>query len=91
MRRLNGMFDVDGDEIIKRSNGEPISHDEPIFLLRARDICALNLLIEYEHLSRAAGSPEERILSLKHVYEEFSRWRLEHCGELKIPGSTFGR
>ena len=46
MRKLDSKFHIEGDQIVKTSNGDPIPEDEPLFLIRARDYLALPLLHE---------------------------------------------
>ena len=66
MRKLNGMFHIDGDELIKTSNGQPVPEDEPLFILRGRDLLAVTAIIAYREAC-AHISPPDRIEQLDPV------------------------
>lgn len=87
MKKLNDMFSIDGERLIKTSNGQPVSEDEPVFILRARDACAIRTLLYYSELCEI--SPEDRRKSLAAVIRAFQNYANTH--PTKIPGVTHGR
>lgn len=91
MRQISNRFSVDGDEIIKTSNGEPIPHDEPLLILRARDRLAIPLLKIYQQLSIVDGCNswflDEQLITIDQ-FEQFAR---EHPERMKQPGITKGK
>lgn len=90
MRKIDEKFDSTG-EIVKRSNGEVIPLDEPLFLLRARDRLALRLLEEYKRLSREDGCNDYHFEHLDKDIEAFRRFREEHPERMKQPSITRGK
>lgn len=90
MKKLDEKFSVDGDTIIKTSNGEQIPDDEPVFLLRGRDRLALRALICYEQLSMAAGCNEYHFDALHRSIDRFADFTVEHPDRMKQPSMTRG-
>ena len=88
MRAVNEMFHIDGERLVKTSNGQPVPDDEPMFILRARDQNSLRTLDLYIRLCVEEGTPQDRIDALRRVrtrFEQFVRTR-----QTKVPGSTHG-
>lgn len=88
---LNDRWHIEGNRIIKTSNGEPIPDDEPIFLLRARDHLAVAALTEYLKLAEGDGCNDYltgSVLEMRRQFEEFSR---THPEKMKQPGVTRGK
>jgi hypothetical protein len=76
--------------LIKRSNGDPIPEDEPIFILRARDYLALPLLAHYIKLSQVDDCTEHHLQGLNETYRSFDQWQHQNFDKLKQPGITRG-
>jgi hypothetical protein len=89
MRKLNDMFHIDGERLVKTSNGQPVPDDEPVFVLRARDQAAVPTLLAYIDECRKLGTPADRIEALVDVEREFFRFSIR--GTTKVPGTTHGR
>lgn len=90
MKKINDMFHIDGEQLIKTSNGQPIPDDEPIFILRGRDNLASATLAIYYTLCDASGDvPVDRLQQLDEVLTRFRNYRDTHA--TKIPGSTHGK
>ena len=54
MRKLDGKFHLEGEKIIKTSNGEELDLEkEPVILIRARDKLALPLLRIYRGVKKS--------------------------------------
>jgi hypothetical protein len=82
MRTVDGKYFLEGNKIIKGTNGQEIPEDEPLFLLRARDHLAAPLLWKYREL--AIDGIEACIAK----FEEFARTFPER---MKQPGCTLGK
>jgi hypothetical protein len=67
MRKLNEMFHIDGERLVKTSNNEPVPDDEPLFILRGRDVVALPGLLGYREECLEYGVPHARIAALDGV------------------------
>jgi len=91
MRQISNRFSVDGDEIIKTSNGEPIPHDEPLLVLRARDRLALPLLRIYQQLSIVDGCNDWFLGEQQTTIAQFEAFARDHPDRMKQPGVTKGK
>lgn len=90
MRKLDSKFHIEGDMIVKTSNGDVIPEDEPVFLLRARDILAISLLRCYSELSHVAGCNSYHFDKLSETIDDFKRFQALHPGRMKQPSVTRG-
>jgi hypothetical protein len=91
MRRISNRFSVDGDEVIKTSNGEPIPHDEPLLILRARDRLAIPILRIYQQLAIVDGCNDWFMEEQKKTIAEFEQFAKDHPKRMKQPGVTKGK
>lgn len=76
-----GEVTVQDDSLMNPLNGT----DEPVFVVRARDTCALGTLEAYAEEASARGASEEFVESLTSVHDRFSAWQEEHRDEVAIP------
>jgi hypothetical protein len=91
VRKLCEKFSIEGEEIIKTANGEPIPHDEPVFIMRARDRLAQKLLTAYRLMSLEDGCNEYHFQKLDRTISAFTRFREEHPERMKQPSITRGK
>ena len=77
-----------GDQIVKRSTGEPIPEDEPVFMLRGRDILAIATIRVYLSAALAYPCTEEHCQAVERVLERFYEFRKLHRDRMKEPGIT---
>lgn len=91
MRKVNDMFYIINDRLVKTSNDQPIPDDEPVFILRARDANALPLLVRYREYCRESGSPQQRVDDLANVINQFEKFKNRNAHKMKIPGITLGK
>lgn len=89
MKKINDMFHIDGEQLIKTSNGQSIPDDEPIFILRGRDMLSIATLTLYRDACKQFGTPQDRLLQLDQAIEKFREYHRTHT--TKIPGSTHGK
>lgn len=83
-------------EVVKTSNGQPIPDDEPCFLLRARDVLAVPLLMCYRALIRAAWYPnpdakQEHLDTNTTAIEAFEAFAKTQPEKMKLPNITRGK
>ena len=90
MRKIDEKFHTTG-EIVKLSNGEVVPEDEPLFLLRARDRLATQVLLFYRKISEADGCNDFHFEHLDKDIEAFQRFRTEHPERMKQPSITRGK
>lgn len=91
MRKLNEMFHIEGEQLIKTSNGQPVPEDEPLFILRGRDAQAFATIVHYRDLCESQGTPKQRVTDLDAVIEKFLRFRNANRERMKTPGVTLGK
>ena len=91
MRKIDGKFHIDGDQIIKTSNGEAIPLEEPVILIRARDHLALSTLLHYRELSIKDGCNDFHMAGLDEVLRAFKDFAQKYPERMKQPGVTRGR
>lgn len=91
MKKLDGKFHLDGERVVKTSNGQEIPLDEePVILLRARDRLALPLLLAYRDMCVADGCTDYQMQLVDARIAEFQRFAKEHADQMKQPGITRG-
>ena len=90
MRKLDSKFHIEGDQIVKTSNGDPIPEDEPLFLIRARDYLALPLLHEYRRMCIQDGCTDYQIKGNDEMILAFEKWAEKNRAKMKQPGITRG-
>lgn len=88
----DGTMGVDPDskykvkgKIINVQTGQAIPDDEPIFVLRAKDVTAVAMLVKYAQLTKEAGSSgmhEEFVLKRMRQFRKFSE---DHPERMKVP------
>ncbi len=91
-RDIDSKFAISSDgKIFKKSNGEIIPDDEPLFLLRGRDILALEFLASYVEISKRAGCNAYHFFKIGETTEGFIRFKKEHPERMKMPSITEGK
>jgi hypothetical protein len=90
MRKLDSKFSVDGDQIIKTSNGEAIPEDEPVMIFRGRDRLALPLIRIYEQLGIIDGCNDYHAELVGKQIAAFEKFAEEHPERMKQPSVTRG-
>ena len=91
MHTIDSKFHIDENcNIVKTSNGEVISRDEPTFIFRARDYLAVPLLIKYRDMCIADGCTQYQLEKLTGMIETFAKFATDHPEEMKQPGITRG-
>lgn len=89
--KIGSRFAIRDNRIVKVSNGEVLPLDEPLFLMRARDVAALPALRDYWLHCQEAGADEWQLSELNKELELFERFRELCADRMKIPGITHGR
>ncbi len=64
-----------------------IGEDEPVFVVRARDLSAPSVLRQYRFLCEALKSPEDHLFELPLVETDMRKWQAKNGR--KVPGSSF--
>lgn len=78
-------YGIQDSRLINMTTGEPIPHDEPVFIFRAKDkkmLAALNsYLIQCENETHASAV-EQRIVAIES-------WQARNLDKLKEPDSSY--
>jgi len=87
MRKLGLKFRLQNDQIINETTGKEIPEDEPVFLLRARDILAIHALCEYRKACIYFGCPPEHISGITEAIDSFNFFPGRFPPRMKAPGT----
>jgi hypothetical protein len=91
-RDIDSKFAVSRDgQIYKKSNGEVVPEDEPLFLLRGRDVLALKFLMAYFDISSKERCNAYHFRKLGETTAAFLKFAREHPERMKMPSITEGR
>ncbi len=90
MRQIDMKHSIDGDRIIKTSNGQEIPDHEPTILFRGRDHLALPMLTFYRQLCIDDGCTDYQMESMDEMIRRFKVFAEEHPEVMKQPGVTRG-
>lgn len=91
-RDIDSRFAVSTNgEIYKKSNNEIVPKDEPLFLLRGRDLIAVEYLADYARLSEKRGCNAYHFLKLGETTAGFIKFKNKHPERMKMPSITEGK
>jgi hypothetical protein len=76
--------------LVKVSNNEVVPDDEPIFILRARDVLAVPLLEHYAVLANEDKCTDYHLSGIARVIRAFKLFSSSHPERMKQPGITRG-
>lgn len=76
-------YKIENNRIINRQDGEPIPEDEPIFILRARDIHAAGAIAYYGRLVKNLQHRE----AVNTRSGQFSAWAALHNDRMHEPST----
>lgn len=71
------------DEIIFNTDDFTFPADEPLFLLRGKDISAADTIYEYRFFTRDAGSPESQVESVQNAHAAFEAFKQANPERMK--------
>lgn len=57
--------------------------DEPIFVLRAQDMIAPEIVREWAYRAKVAGTPEEKVEEARRLADKMEDWQIAHTR--KVP------
>lgn len=88
---LNARFHIEGGKLVKTSNGQPVSAEEPTFIIRGRDMLGVPIIAMYMQLAEREGCNEEFLAGVKESLDGFARFAFECADKMKEPGVTRGK
>lgn len=81
-----GKYCIEGNKIVKRTTGEAIPSDEPVFIFRARDRLALQVLRFYLYTARGEACVDQHIVGCERAVRAFEEFQQTHPERMKQPG-----
>jgi hypothetical protein len=87
----DGKYEARGNQIVKRTTGEPIPDDEPVFILRARDKHAVATLVSYLGHCQRGPTTEYHLQGIDKAVAAFEAFRRNNPDQMKVPGITGGK
>jgi len=91
MRVIDRKYHIEGEQIIKSTNGVAIPEGEPLILFRGRDRLALPMLRAYREICVQDGCTQYHIDALDQVIADFEAFAVGSPQAMKQPGCTLGR
>jgi hypothetical protein len=71
----------ENDMTTKQEGGDPCYEkaepDEPIFVLRAQDILAPEIVREWAYRASKLGSPREKVVGARAIADQMEDWQIE--------------
>lgn len=89
--KSDGKYEARDGQIVKKTTGEPIPEDEPIFILRGRDRLALLVIASYLNFALDDKCTGYHIQGIAKALTAFAKFQEEHKDRMKQPGVTLGR
>lgn len=77
-------YDIQHGRLINSATGNPIPMDEPVFIIRAKDIRAVPALHDY--LNRCENA--DHVRAVEQRIEEFEQFAATHQQQMKEPDTT---
>jgi hypothetical protein len=74
--------------LAEQSDPDPVPEDEPVFILRARDLTAIGTLEAYLERVHDAGADTPHLEYVRQVIQEFRLFAERHAGRMKIPDTV---
>ena len=59
--------------------------DEPVFILRARDMLAPKAVVRWAHLAEQAESPQNKVRGALQVAKQMADWQANNRYRVKVP------
>lgn len=61
------------------------ANDEPVFVIRAKDIHSTRALAAYLQSLRGGGSPPETLEDVERIFRAFRTWQTDHSEQVRYP------
>lgn len=69
----------------------PVPCDEPLFILRARDVNAFETLCHYKRVAKESGADVEHLDAIEKRIQDFTSFARNHPSRMKVPDTDFSR
>lgn len=82
-------FYIENNRLVGQSG--PIPGDEPIFILRGRDVAAIATLCEYQKRAAYSGADREHLTAINMCIADFRNFSIDHNDRMKVPDTDLSR
>ena len=82
-------FYIEDDHLVGQSGQVP--EDEPLFILRARDVNALALLCDYKAMAKQNGANADHLRAIDIRIGDFAVFAAQHPERMKVPDTDLSR
>lgn len=72
-------------QVVNRQSGHQIPDDEPVFLVRGRDILACALLEAYKEMAAEENCTAEHLDAIDHRIDQFEKFAQDHPERMRTP------
>lgn len=76
-------YDIVG--AINKTTSERIPDDEPVFLVRAKDIVSFDLLLAYLVMCQEEGCSQSHLRGIVSAIHKFNEWQSVHRDSMRTP------
>lgn len=84
--RKYGKITAEHGDRVHGKPGVPLNEsDEPVFIIRAQDLCAVDAVLRYRGSAEDVGADEELIFKVEEAAKAISDWQVAHPDQVKIP------
>lgn len=89
---LAGYFGIDPDVFRVKLAALPthFPKDEPLFVLRAKDMAAAQTLEQYHAICEGIGSDEKHLAGVFKAINNFHEWADNNKDQIKVPDTNWG-
>lgn len=90
--QLDGKYAVnEKGQVYNRVSGEVVPQEEPLFMLRARDILALGTLSDYAVRAVNDNCTDIHLEGIDATIRQFEKFRRQFSERMKQPGNSRGK
>ena len=69
----------------------PVPADEPLFILRGRDVNAVETLFHYKRMANQTGADNNHLEAIERRIKEFSSFAWNHPERMKVPDTDLSQ
>jgi hypothetical protein len=84
--RKYGEITAEHGDVVHGEPGVPLNEsDEPVFIIRAQDACAVDAVLRYRGAAEDKGASEELLYAVEEAAGAISEWQEAHPDQVKVP------
>lgn len=75
----------DGPKFLVQPTGSPLLHGEPVFILRGKDLAAVEAIQAYRDECRLIGAGPDHLKAIEEIITAFAEYRIDNPDDMKVP------